>query len=296
MILASFLGVFGLTNRAKLAIISACFEKFHILDFHDKTMISTILANALASTILFLNPLASPASPQYVFTQHLPESNFVVHYAQENESLGVLAKLHYGDERYWTTIWNDNPWIEDTDNPGKNGLVKLRVEKPQAVEELASNLRIKELQQEEQTEALWASAKAKAVPQVAPTPRPTTVATQGPASGFDEVYREAGAKFGIPWQILYGLHITETGGRDGAISSGFGTGAQGPMQFMPGTWRAYGVDGNGDGVADINNAVDAIHGAANYLAKHGSLHAGLRAYGGNMTRTLALARERGFSE
>ena len=260
-------------------------------------MISTILANALASTILFLSPHTTPAAPQYVFTQHLPESNFVVHYSRENESLGVLAQLHYGDERYWTTIWNDNPWIEDTDNPGKDVLVKLRVEKPAEVEELASNLQIKEMQEKEQEEALFALTKAKTVPHVVPTPKPAanSVVT-AVSSGFDEVYKEAGTKFGIPWQILYGLHITETGGRDGAISSGFGTGAQGPMQFMPGTWRAYGVDGNGDGVADINNAVDAIHGAANYLAKHGSLYNGLRAYGGNMTRTLALAREKGYSE
>ena len=134
------------------------------------------------------------------------------------------------------------------------------------------------------------------IPTMMPTIAQTAAApiTNGPASGFDAVYQEAGAKYGVPWQILYGLHITETGGRDGAISSGHGP--QGPMQFMPGTWNAYGVDGNGDGVADINNAVDAIHGAANYLAKHGSLDSGLRSYGGNTPRTLILARERGFTQ
>ncbi len=116
-----------------------------------------------------------------------------------------------------------------------------------------------------------------------------------PQSSYDEVYKAAGALYGVPWQVLYGLHMTETGGRNGPISSGYGTGAQGPMQFMPGTWRAYGVDGDGDGQSDINNAVDAIHGAANYLAKHGTLEAGLRAYGGNYAGTLSLAQAKGFT-
>jgi len=37
------------------------------------------------------------------------------------------------------------------------------------------------------------------------------------------------------------------------------------MQFMPGTWKAFKVDGDGDGVAKITNREDAIHSAANYL-------------------------------
>lgn len=68
------------------------------------------------------------------------------------------------------------------------------------------------------------------------------------------------------------------------------------MQFMPGTWRAYGVDGNGDGAADINNAVDAIHGAANFIAKHGSIERGLQRYMGNTSGTLAAAQSRGFTQ
>lgn len=39
-------------------------------------------------------------------------------------------------------------------------------------------------------------------------------------------------------------------------------GAQGIAQFMPGTWKQYGIDGDGDGVADVWNPVDAIHSAA----------------------------------
>ncbi len=125
-------------------------------------------------------------------------------------------------------------------------------------------------------------------------PQPIILASYPSSSSYDDIYKSAGEKYGIPWQILYGIHMTETGCRNGPIMNHTGTGAQGPMQFMPGTWRAYGVDGDGDGIADINNAVDAIHGAANYLAKHGSLDTSLRSYGGNYSGTLAYARAKGY--
>ena len=41
-------------------------------------------------------------------------------------------------------------------------------------------------------------------------------------------------------------------------------GAQGPMQFIPSTWRAYGMGG------DIHDPHDAILGAANYLHASGA--------------------------
>jgi membrane-bound lytic murein transglycosylase B len=46
-------------------------------------------------------------------------------------------------------------------------------------------------------------------------------------------------------------------------------GAQGPMQFLPATWAAYGADGDGDGVADVMNPVDAMYGAARLLCANG---------------------------
>ncbi|WP_345713702.1 lytic transglycosylase domain-containing protein, partial [Kineococcus glutinatus] len=46
-------------------------------------------------------------------------------------------------------------------------------------------------------------------------------------------------------------------------------GAQGPMQFMPATFRAYAVDGDGDGTTDVWNPADAVHTAARYLCANG---------------------------
>jgi hypothetical protein len=45
--------------------------------------------------------------------------------------------------------------------------------------------------------------------------------------------------------------------------------AVGPMQFIPSTWAGYGVDANGDGVADPFNIFDAAAAAAHYLCVAG---------------------------
>ncbi|MEY9873019.1 hypothetical protein ABH931_002500 [Streptacidiphilus sp. MAP12-33] len=45
--------------------------------------------------------------------------------------------------------------------------------------------------------------------------------------------------------------------------------AEGPLQFLPSTWATWGVDGNGDGVADPNNIFDAALAAGHYLCANG---------------------------
>ncbi|MEI6040203.1 MAG: lytic transglycosylase domain-containing protein [Candidatus Berkelbacteria bacterium] len=86
---------------------------------------------------------------------------------------------------------------------------------------------------------------------------------------FRPIYYAAAVKFGIPWQLIEAVHQVETG-KSGSTDKRSYAGATGPMQFMPGTWRAYGVDGDLDGTADITNVTDAIYTAAHYLAKSGA--------------------------
>jgi Transglycosylase SLT domain len=81
------------------------------------------------------------------------------------------------------------------------------------------------------------------------------------------LYIAAAARYKIHWTLLAGIGMEETGhGRNNRTSS---AGAQGLMQFLPATWRSMGVDGDGDGRADIHNDADSIHAAANYLTKSG---------------------------
>ncbi|MGR0219944.1 lytic transglycosylase domain-containing protein [Agromyces sp. ZXT2-6] len=47
--------------------------------------------------------------------------------------------------------------------------------------------------------------------------------------------------------------------------------AVGPMQFIPSTWAIWGIDANGDGVADPNHIDDAAHATALYLCASGPM-------------------------
>ena len=74
--------------------------------------------------------------------------------------------------------------------------------------------------------------------------------------------------FGPDWYILAAVGKVESNhGENMGPSS---AGAMGPMQFLPSTWETSGVDGNGDGVANIMDPEDAIPAAAGYLKDGGA--------------------------
>ena len=82
------------------------------------------------------------------------------------------------------------------------------------------------------------------------------------------IYQAAGIEYDVPWQVLAAINEIETDyGRNLSVSS---AGAVGWMQFLPSTWRQWGVDANGDGIADPYNPVDAIFTAARYLQAAGA--------------------------
>ncbi|HKR65642.1 MAG TPA: transglycosylase SLT domain-containing protein, partial [Thermoanaerobaculia bacterium] len=55
-------------------------------------------------------------------------------------------------------------------------------------------------------------------------------------------YREGQRRFAVPWNVLAAVNFVESA--FGKLRSASAAGAQGPMQFMPATWRAYGLGGN----------------------------------------------------
>lgn len=88
------------------------------------------------------------------------------------------------------------------------------------------------------------------------------------------LYKAAGAAAGgVGWEYLAAIHLVET--RMGRIKGDSTAGAQGPMQFIPSTWAAYGRGG------DVTSNRDAIHAAARYLRASGApadMARALRAY------------------
>ena len=101
------------------------------------------------------------------------------------------------------------------------------------------------------------------------TPRKASLTNKPLAIPADikKSYKAAANKYKIPWPLLAGIGMEETGhGRNKSTSS---AGAKGLMQFMPATWRTMGVDGDGDGRANILNTADSVFSAANYLTKSG---------------------------
>ena len=65
----------------------------------------------------------------------------------------------------------------------------------------------------------------------------------------------------MPWPYLAAIHFVET--RMGRIRGTSTAGAQGPMQFIPATWDAFGE-------GDMNDNRDAILAAGRYLASRGA--------------------------
>ncbi|HWC26372.1 MAG TPA: lytic murein transglycosylase [Solirubrobacteraceae bacterium] len=82
------------------------------------------------------------------------------------------------------------------------------------------------------------------------------------------IYQAAGIQYGIRWEVLAAINEIETDyGRNLNVSS---AGAMGWMQFIPSSWKSFGVDANGDGKKDPYNPVDAIFAAARYLKAAGA--------------------------
>jgi membrane-bound lytic murein transglycosylase B len=82
-----------------------------------------------------------------------------------------------------------------------------------------------------------------------------------PADELMDYYREAEAATGVGWNYLAAINLIES--RFGSIEGDSTAGAQGPMQFLPSTFDAYGNGG------DVHSPRDSIMAAGRYLAANG---------------------------
>jgi membrane-bound lytic murein transglycosylase B len=97
------------------------------------------------------------------------------------------------------------------------------------------------------------------------TPRPLSAFRTGPAAPAERLradYAGAQRRFKVRWEVLAAVNFVESA--FDKLRNASTAGAQGPMQFVPSTWRAYGLGG------DVHDPHDAILGAANYLHANGA--------------------------
>ena len=110
----------------------------------------------------------------------------------------------------------------------------------------------------------------------------TGLSSPAPCSGsaaLTPIFKGAARAFHLKWQILAGL--TQVESNHGCNMGPSSAGAIGWTQFMPATWRGWGMDADGDGKASPYNAVDAIYSSARYLRANsapGSYRRALFAY------------------
>ena len=110
------------------------------------------------------------------------------------------------------------------------------------------------------------------VPDTVPTRLPVdrTVPAGRPTS-YLELFRASAVMYcpGLSWTVLAAIGQIESG--DGQNMGPSTAGALGPMQFLPSTWAAWGVDGFGEtGPPDIMNPFDAVPSAARMLCADGA--------------------------
>ncbi|MQA98498.1 MAG: transglycosylase SLT domain-containing protein [Streptosporangiales bacterium] len=106
---------------------------------------------------------------------------------------------------------------------------------------------------------------------------PSGSAPTGRSRSYLDLYKRSAARCdGLSWTVLAAIGQIESGhGRNNGPST---AGALGPMQFMPATWRSYGMDGDGDRRADIQNPYDAVPSASRYLCANGAGRGGKALY------------------
>jgi soluble lytic murein transglycosylase-like protein len=88
-------------------------------------------------------------------------------------------------------------------------------------------------------------------------PHPATT----PLATLVSFYKEAATRYGIDWTYLASINFIESD--FGRVSNDSTAGAQGPMQFLPSTWAAYGE-------GDIRDPHASILAAARYLVRWGA--------------------------
>jgi hypothetical protein len=98
-------------------------------------------------------------------------------------------------------------------------------------------------------------------------------------TNYIQLFKASAAQYcpGLSWTVLAAIGQIESA--DGQNMGPSSAGALGPMQFMPATWAAWGIDGFGQtGPPDVMNPFDAVPAAARLLCADGAAAGGQSLY------------------
>ena len=123
----------------------------------------------------------------------------------------------------------------------------------------------------------WEAVQSALASTNAQTPgdrQPSALARSDIPAPYLALYQQWAARFHVDWTVLAGVGKIETDhGRSslpGVRSEANASGAAGPMQFEPPTFRAYAVDADGNGAKDLYDPADAVATAGHYLQSLGA--------------------------
>lgn len=165
-----------------------------------------------------------------------PSSFYVVN---PGDSLASISLAEYGNKEYWTSIWNDNPWIEDPNIIEAGWQIIIRPTPPLRVEELKAELSDK--LQPKSLGVVFGEGVVEGGSQTVVTSVAASLnsAVSGPLN-------EAQINF---------LGNCESGM---TASRNSGNGYYGAFQFSPGTWKSIGTGYERADLAPIEVQKEAV--------------------------------------
>lgn len=188
-------------------------------------MIQALVPGALTIALLSASQSSAPISPSAQFqSTSTPSVQKLIWVVKPNDTLFTIATSYYGDENYWTTLWNDNSSITNPNVIKEGETITLRPQTPKEPEKLLPSLN-----------QLYAALHYH------PTPSPTTSETYtgGPLTDA---------------QITF-LGNCEAGMNPARNS---GNGYFGAFQFSYGTWKSMGTAYERADLAPIEVQKDAV--------------------------------------
>lgn len=188
-----------------------------------------IVATVSAITIA-LSAFVSPAPSASLSAQEVHEEPYIIHVVELGESLGTIAIEELGSSDHWTTLWNHNSEIKNSDLIEKGDKIKIPKDSPKEPEELRKELSEK--------------LEARTIVSVAPsaTPAGAVAVPQNTPSSLTE------AQISFLGNCESGMTATRNSGN----------GYYGAFQFSIGTWNSMGTGYERADLAPLEVQKDAV--------------------------------------